>query len=118
MAGPVRLRAVLDRAGGAVKRDPVAEYIAAHPDRVHQGATPPAASRARDKPPPVDREPSLRGQLQGWCSVTRQPIYGGETAVRRHMRDDHPGRPGCRIGFRVVEGPDGKYRFVEPEWPD
>ena len=54
----------------------------------------PVTSRARDVK--VEREAGRRGALQGVCMVTGQPVYGGETMVRKHMREDHPGR-GCRI---------------------
>jgi hypothetical protein len=98
----------------ARKRDPVAEYIAAHPDRVHQGRPAPekpetAAGGARKKIGPKG--------IVGWCSVTRRPVVaaGDEPDVHAHARREHPDVPGCRIEVRLVEVA-GRMVVVAPEW--
>jgi hypothetical protein len=100
------------------KRDPVAEYMAAHPERVHQGVEPKAKpSRARDAVPAKDR--GGKG-IAGWCSVTHEPVYAlgsGETGVD-WARHRHEGRSGCVILNRLVEGQDGRWHMVEPIWPE
>jgi hypothetical protein len=94
----------------ARKRDPVAEYIAAHPDRVHGGQPPPRPVEvgrvARARPGPDG--------IIGWCSVTGRAVYGrgDEPNVHAHATRDHPERLGCRIDARV----DEHGRVVPPEW--
>lgn len=99
------------------KRDPIREYMAAHPERVHGSVVevPVRRSRARDAIPSVA---SGGATLAGWCSITHEPVLmtdrGEGVAFSRHR---HPGRPGCVILNRMVER-DGLWHAVEPDWDD
>lgn len=102
------------------KPDPVAEYMAAHPERVHAGVDqrPVKPSRARDAVPA--KAEGGKATIAGWCSITHEPVLclAGESLGVDWARHRHEGRPGCVVLNRLVEGEDGRWYMVEPIWPE